>query len=843
MSERKQHPLGSYCAILLAFFGLGVGITWPLATRLTGWLPDGTDTLLHYWNGWWVWRALRHGQSPYYTRYLFYPAGISLVYNNFAWLHILPWGALEPLVGGIAAYNLTFLVHLALCGFAAFLLIYELTGDRRAAFLAGLIYQCWPYRISQPSHPNLISTWGIPIFLLFLTRTIRQGRWRDGLATGLSLALVGYTRWQMLIPASMVGGIYLAFTLPGNMNWRRMQALLLAGALTIIALAPAVLLFAHEWRTSPADLIIESEEATMQTDLLAYLTPPGSHPVLGAFTRPVYARYYADRGSRAGLSPYIGATALFLLLVGVRRTCRRDSLPWVVVGLMLVALALGPTLRVNGQLYPAMPMPYNLAARLFVVRLMREPDRFNMFLALPFAVLSAYGIVHLLSQAQRRGGWAPVAMLCLVGGAILFEYLPLPFPLQSAQASEFYNQLAAEPGEFAVLDVPLDPYKSKPYMFAQVTHQRPILLGHSSRYPQGAFHYLEDQPWLYAMEQFSDIPPKQTDLSRQLAALASDGIRYLVVHKDLIGGAHWARWQRYLAIAPRFEDADIAAYATSPLAGRDFELASEIVPGLGFVRTITSATCLNPGQVMEVDVAWGTTASLNKNFDVRLALVSEVGMAPQEQVFPITRDWPSRQWPANTVAWGYYALHIPPTLPVGVYTVTLALVDHKTGVTEGRPATVEHVAVSPEPCAFAVPPGAVSVSALFGDAMRLLGYHLDQTGDSLALGLHWRSEHRMDVDYKVFVHVFDPATGTPVAQDDSMPLRWRYPTTFWGPAEVISDTITISLKEAPPGTYGVAVGAYNPMNMERLPVVNGAGQPQPDGRLVLQGEAVRIAEH
>ena len=143
----------------------------------------------------------------------------------------------------------------------------------------------------------------------------------------------------------------------------------------------------------------------------------------------------------------------------------------------------------------------------------------------------------------------------------------------------------------------------------------------------------------------------------------------------------------------------------------------------------------------------------------------------------------------------------------------------------------------------AVPPGAVSVSALFGDAMRLLGYHLDQTGDSLALGLHWRSEHRMDVDYKVFVHVFDPATGTPVAQDDSMPLRWRYPTTFWGPAEVVSDTITISLKEAPPGTYGVAVGAYNPMNMERLPVVNGAGQPQPDGRLVLQGEAVRIAEH
>jgi hypothetical protein len=38
------------------------------------------------------------------------------------------------------------------------------------------------------------------------------------------------------------------------------------------------------------------------------------------------------------------------------------------------------------------------------------------------------------------------------------------------------------------------------------------------------------------------------------------------------------------------------------------------------------------------------------------------------------------------------------------------------------------------------------------------------------------------------------------------------------------------------------VGIYDPTSMERLSVVNKADQLQPDGRLVLSGEAVRIEE-
>ena len=49
---------------------------------------DSNDSLHHYWNGWWVKRALSAGQSPYWTPYLHYPDGLSLVSHDFAWFNI-----------------------------------------------------------------------------------------------------------------------------------------------------------------------------------------------------------------------------------------------------------------------------------------------------------------------------------------------------------------------------------------------------------------------------------------------------------------------------------------------------------------------------------------------------------------------------------------------------------------------------------------------------------------------------------------------------------------------------------------------------------------------------------
>ncbi len=848
MSKRPKRNL--YLLVLLVYVGVAVGATWPLAAQITTHLPGRTlDTLFHYWNGWWVRQALSNSQSPFHTAYLFHPAGASLVYNNFAWLNIVGWLLLEPIAGGFTAYNLFFLFNLASCGMAAFLLTRDLTGDGRAAFLAGLIYQCWPFRLGQLDHPNLISTQWIPIFLLFLIRTLspykekpatdsmRRGRRRDGVLTGLFLALTGYTRWQLLIPTAIVGGIYLICAAPSQWASRQrwIPALLLAGCVAALTLAPPILLLVNQQRAAPSNLLVEGEEATMQTDLLSYVTPSGSHPVWGTFTQPAYDRYYADRSGGRRFPAYVGVTALALALLGIWRI-RQTGLPWAAMAFVLISLALGAILRVGGQLYPAVPMPYRLAEKLFIVRLLRFPDRFNMFLALPTTVLAAYGIADILARIRRHSRRAVLVTSCLLGAAILFEYLTVPTSLQHPQASPFYDQLAAESGDFAVLNLPINPQKSKLYMFAQVAHHHPILQGHTSRLPQGAHAYIDNHPLLHSLRQSGEMDPELVDVSRQLASLAEDDVRYVILHKTQVDADRLARWQRYLLSVPRFEDEQIAVYSTTPLAGRDFTLADELAPGVGPIQVITSTGCLNPGGVLEVDVGWGTTAAPGQDFHVELALVSDEGMQ-DFQSFP---NFGSLNWAANTVAWRYYTLYTPPSLPTGIHTVTLGLMDPATGTSVGQPVSVGRVQVSQTPCTFPIPQDAVSVNAVFGNDLRLLGYRRQHDGDRLTLTLYWRSERRMEIDYKIFVHVFDPATGVPVAQDDAMPRRWAYPTTFWEPGELVEDVIPISLQKAPAGVYGVAVGVYDPATTERLPVVDETGQLQPDGRLVLPEEMIKV---
>jgi hypothetical protein len=408
------------------------------------------------------------------------------------------------------------------------------------------------------------------------------------------------------------------------------------------------------------------------------------------------------------------------------------------------------------------------------------------------------------------------------------------------RASDFYGRLASEPGDFAVLNVPVDPYQSKPYMFAQVVHRRPILQGHSSRYPKGTFDYLDGQPWLRAMRRYSDLPPKQLDVGRQLSRLAEEGVRYLVVHKRAIGDDRWRKWARYLAVEPRFEDGDIAVYATTPIAGQDYDLAPEVASGVGVIRTVSSGPCLDPGRAYELDVAWGTTAAPGRDLDVGLALLNADGEVLASSVYPLSEGWPTGEWPPGAIAWGHYVLPVPADARAGDTSVVLGLFDTQTGASLGSPVVVEQGTISSPLCSLVVPPDAADVNATFGEPIRLLGYRVEQVGDELDLTLYWRADRRMKVDYKVFVHVYDPATGIPVAQDDAMPQHWTYPTGFWDPGEVVVDEIRISLAEAPAGSYGLAVGVYDPASGVRLPILDETGQVQPDDRLVLQGEGIEV---
>ncbi len=828
-------------AIFLLYAGLTILITWPLAARLDQVLPGASgDTLLHYWNGWAASQALSRGQSPFFTDLIFHPQGVSLLTHNMAWFHIGPWLLIERFIDGIVAYNVVLLFNLALCGFSAFLLAWKISGDVKPAFLAGMIYMAWPFRLSQLDHPNLLATQWIPLFLLFLILLLEKGRWQDVILTAVTLALVGYGRWQLLIPAGVMGLTLVIWHWPRwwPRNERpRLLKLMSSGVLAAILLLPPAWLLLQEQQNDPgaADIFREGEESIMQADLLAYITPSNDHFLLRDVTTPLYDQYYDVRFPSRRYSPYIGFTIFLLVILAILKR-RRDALPWLVMGLVLILLAMGPVLRVNGQEYPGFPMLYRFLEPLQVFRLMRVPDRFNMFLALPVAMLGSLGALVVFSKLEKKwmAGAASIGIVFL----ILLEYLVLPVRLYDIpRPSPFYHDLAGEPGAFAVLNLPFDSLKAKEYMFAQVTHQRPLVQGNLSRIPPGAYETIESNPWLNTLRNAVEMDPNYHDVSQQLSLLAEQDIRYVMMHKNLVGADRIQHWQRYLLSQSLYEDENIIVYRTQPQPGQDFQLEQEVIPGLGIVRVMTSGECVLAGQTYEVDVGWGSIILVGQDLTAELALIDSAGAGILEERFPISDGYPSNQWPANALYWGYYQMGMPEDIPEGSYDLELTLLNAETEAKLSSPQSLGKLEVEQAPCSVNAIEDAQEINASFGDRLRLLAYEFEQDG-RLDLRLYWQASQRMEKDYKIFIHVYDLNTAVPVAQDDAMPHRNAYPTRFWGLEEIVDDRIQISLNGVPPGTYGLAVGVYDPINGERLEVIDGKGMQVQDGRLILPENVV-----
>ena len=107
---------------------------------------------------------------------------------------------------------------------------------------------------------------------------------------------------------------------------------------------------------------------------------------------------------------------------------------------------------------------------------------------------------------------------------------------------------------------------------------------------------------------------------------------------------------------------------------------------------------------------------------------------------------------------------------------------------------------------------------------RLAGYALPvalQPGDALALSLLWESLQPVDYNYQVFVHFLD-RDGNKVAQRDGQPVQWLRPTSTWQTGERIMDHYGLLLPDSTPtGRYTIAVGLYDPVTGQRLPVSAG----------------------
>ncbi len=124
--------------------------------------------------------------------------------------------------------------------------------------------------------------------------------------------------------------------------------------------------------------------------------------------------------------------------------------------------------------------------------------------------------------------------------------------------------------------------------------------------------------------------------------------------------------------------------------------------------------------------------------------------------------------------------------------------------------------------------GSTPVEADFSHLVRLIGYDLDTRraypGGRMPVTLYWQALTSIPTSYQVFTHLEGPSG--PVAQADGVPVCWSYPTDRWRPGQIIADQHAIYLPpDVPSGNYPLQVGLYLADTLERLDVLDEAGNP------------------
>ncbi|MEA3459207.1 MAG: hypothetical protein U9R11_00770, partial [Chloroflexota bacterium] len=236
-----------------------------------------------------------------------------------------------------------------------------------------------------------------------------------------------------------------------------------------------------------------------------------------------------------------------------------------------------------------------------------------------------------------------------------------------------------------------------------------------------------------------------------------------------------------------------------------------------------------PG-ALEVKLTWWADASPMRNYGLSLRLKDAQGhLLSSLDTQPHYGLYPTGMWRSGELIHEHYILSLREASADEVHLLEVILYDP----TSLAPIGSARVPVGKREPSYAVPPMETRLNADFGEQMRLLGCDLTRADDELRLKLHWQALRQMERDYKVFIHLFDPATEKIVAQHDAMP---PIPTSWWKEGEVVSEEVKLGLSDVPPGRYRLGIGVYEPETMERLETVDAQGHHLPADRLVLEQE-------
>ncbi|HIQ05994.1 MAG TPA: hypothetical protein EYH31_09980, partial [Anaerolineae bacterium] len=452
---------------------------------------------------------------------------------------------------------------------------------RWVALVAGFIYAFSSSKLFYASlgQFNIASSQWIPYCVLYLIRLGRSpsiGNWRDAVLAGLFLTLQAWAEMTYASFLLVFLALYATWFL-GRRAWviwrnRRLESwqpvwsfvfhLFIVGLMFGVGITPILANMLPDLRAEGDFFTSGGGFADVfSADLLGYLLPTQLHPLLGglirqladnSIPRPDGSEFSVNKGQHL----FLGYVVMTLAAVGVWKERRRPLLRfWVLAALAFFLLTLGPSVRFNGYTL-GIPGPFRLMAALPFFKGNRYPSRYSVMLTLSVAMLAAAGAPWVWQWVNRkvyavtraRSLQRPLLLTGVTLGLIGFEHLSVPLPLSDMRVPPIYESLAATPGDFALLELPLGwrngarvaGKQDVIIMFEQwyqTHHGKRLLGGNTSRNPEYKFQYFSEAPVIRSLVALANSQPLDAtqvavDQGMGKALLQFLNVRYVMVHRE-----------------------------------------------------------------------------------------------------------------------------------------------------------------------------------------------------------------------------------------------------------------------------------------------------------------------
>ena len=346
-----------------------------------------------------------------------------------------------------------------------------------------------------------------------------------------------------------------------------LRAAVVAGLVCAVALSPVLYamrspMAGRPWR-GPQVLWRSSAPGV---DAAAWLTPNPFHPLWGSATGGWLSSL--PNGSEENVASISFLALGVIVFAIVRRRFRAPGGWWVFTGLF-AWLSLGPFIRLAG-INTYVPTPWAVLRYLPVVGAARMPTRMTVLVMMGVSMLLAMAVAHLRQEARR-----PRVVVAVVAVLLVFELLPSPRPLFSAEIPGVYRIIAADPRPIRVLNLPFGLKDglsergtfSARYQYFQTLHEKALIGGYLSRLPDGAIGRYRRNIVVKTLLRLSEGTPldpgmEEEALSRGPEFVKRTHVAYVVIDTGLCSPELISFAKRAFGLTPVAVDRPFELYRT-----------------------------------------------------------------------------------------------------------------------------------------------------------------------------------------------------------------------------------------------------------------------------------------